>query len=75
MEALLKELLEKAQDPSIIRAMATLAGMAPKPGGPILAAVLQLYAAFIESGMKVEEINAIVAKASAEAQQIAFDWQ
>jgi len=75
MEAILAELLAAAHDPSVIRMMAHLAGLAPKPGGPILAAVLQLYAAFLESGMKVEEINAIIAKASAECQLLANDWE
>ena len=66
--------LQQLENPDVLGAVATLAALAPPPAGPILAAVLKLAEQWLRAGKSIEEVNAIVARYSLEAQELADSW-
>jgi len=66
--------LDNVKNPEVLKAMATFAAFAPPPEGQIIAAALRLAAAWLQSGLDAEAVEAIVAKYSAEAQKLANEW-
>jgi len=74
MDELLKHIVAELKDPAVLRAAAALAELTPEPG-PVLAAGLRVAAQWIESGKTLDEVNAIVARASVDAQALADGWR
>lgn len=68
-------ILDTIKNPTVLEAMASLASLAPKPEGDMIAAGLRLAAAMLRAGLSVEQANLIVAKYSVEAQALASDWE
>lgn len=66
---------DQLHNPDVLGAAATLAALAPAPYGPAMAAALKLAESWVRAGKSIEEINAIVAVYSAEAQRIADGWK
>jgi hypothetical protein len=66
--------LDTLENPDVLAAAATLAALAPAPAGPILAAALRMAEAWLRAGKSIDEVNAIVARYSAEAQELADSW-
>lgn len=66
--------IDKLESPDVLEAAATLAALAPPPYGPALAAAIRLAEAWIRAGKNADEINAIVARYSAAAQELADHW-
>ena len=66
--------LDQLKNPDVLAAAAVLAALAPAPEGPILAAALHLAEGWLRAGKSIDEVNAIVARYSAEAQEIANSW-
>lgn len=72
--SVLNGILGSLKNPNVLEAGAVLAALAPPPEGPMLAAALRLVKAWVEMGKSQEEIDALVAKYSVEAQALADDW-
>jgi len=66
--------VDQLENPDVLAAAAVLAALAPPPYGPALAAAIKLAESWIRAGKSVEEINAIVARYSVEAQALADSW-
>lgn len=67
-------IVDNIKNPETLAALATLVAFLPAPEGPMAAAALRLAAAWIQAGLDADAVNAIVAKYSAEAQELANNW-
>lgn len=66
--------LKTIEDPTFLRGCADVCSFIPAPVGPALAAGFRLAATFVEKQLSQEQIDAVVARYSAEAQSIADGW-
>lgn len=65
---------DQLTDPDVLDGEADLAALLPPPYGPALSAALHLASVWIRSGKTQAEIDAIVARCSVAAQDLANDW-
>jgi hypothetical protein len=65
--------LDQLTDPKVLDAEADFLALLPSPA-PIVAVALRLAAAWLREGKSIDEVNAIVARYSAEAQELADTW-
>ena len=73
MIPIIADALKRVKDPETLEDAADLLAFFPDPA-PKIGAALRLAAAWLRSGKTLEEVHAIVARYSAEAQAVAEGW-